>query len=141
MLSRIYWTRQSREDLREVHAFISRDAPATSSAFVRRLRESVSRLKEFPESGQVVPELGRKISANSYGETIESFTASAETVSTFSPSTTARDSWTRTAFDRAYLDKPATHQLTTAVKHTAGNFAHLQRLGFFPDAEHTLLWP
>jgi addiction module RelE/StbE family toxin len=60
MSNRIYWTRQSQEDLRQVRAFISRDAPATASAFVRRLRESVNRLKEFPESGQVVPELGRK---------------------------------------------------------------------------------
>jgi plasmid stabilization system protein ParE len=38
----------------------SRGAPATASAFVRRLRRSVERLREFPESGQVVPELGRK---------------------------------------------------------------------------------
>jgi toxin ParE1/3/4 len=60
MSSKIYWTRQSREDLRKVHAFISRDAPATASAFVRRLRESVGRLTAFPESGQVVPELGRE---------------------------------------------------------------------------------
>ncbi len=59
MSNRIYWTRQSQEDLREVRGYISRDAPATASAFVRRLRESVNRLKGFPESGQVVPELGR----------------------------------------------------------------------------------
>ena len=60
MPNRICWTRQSQEDLREVRGYISRDAPATASAFVRRLRESVNRLKEFPESGQVVPELGRQ---------------------------------------------------------------------------------
>ncbi len=60
MSNRVYWARQSQEDLRQVRAFISRDAPATASAFVRRLRESVNRLKEFPESGQVVPELGRE---------------------------------------------------------------------------------
>ena len=60
MSNRIYWTRQSQEDLLQVRAFISRDAPATASAFVRRLRDSVNRLKEFPESGQVVPELGRE---------------------------------------------------------------------------------
>ena len=59
MTFRILWTRQSREDLREIRAFIARDAPATASAFVRRLRKSVDRLQEFPESGQVVPELGR----------------------------------------------------------------------------------
>lgn len=60
MPTKIFWTRQSREDLRDVRAFIARDAPATASAFVRRLRRSVERLREFPESGQVVPELGRK---------------------------------------------------------------------------------
>lgn len=57
---RIAWTRQTRDDLREIRAFIARDAPATASAFVRRLRDSVERLRSFPQSGQVVPELGRE---------------------------------------------------------------------------------
>ena len=39
---------------------IARDAPATASAYVRRLRESVGRLREFPFSGQVVREIGRE---------------------------------------------------------------------------------
>mgnify|MGYP001813658090 FL=1 len=60
MPNRIFWTRQAREDLREVRAFIARDAPATASAFVRRLRQSVERLRAFPCSGQIVPELGRE---------------------------------------------------------------------------------
>jgi toxin ParE1/3/4 len=60
MPARIFWTRQAREDLREIRAFIARDAPATASAFVRRLRQSVERLRGFPHSGQVVPELGRE---------------------------------------------------------------------------------
>ena len=60
MSNRILWTRQSQEDLRQVYGFMSRDAPATASAFVRRLRDYVKRLKVFPESGQAVPELGRK---------------------------------------------------------------------------------
>ena len=60
MATRIFWTRQAREDLREIRAFIARDAPVTASTFVRRLRESVDRLREFPESGQIVPELGRE---------------------------------------------------------------------------------
>ncbi len=59
MPTRIYWTRQAREDLRGIRAFIAKDAPATASAFVRRLRESVERLRTFPHSGQIVPELGR----------------------------------------------------------------------------------
>ena len=55
---RIIWSIQSREDLREIRKFIARDAPNTAASFVRRLRSSVDRLRVFPESGQVVPEVG-----------------------------------------------------------------------------------
>jgi addiction module RelE/StbE family toxin len=55
--TRIIWTPQSQEDLREIQAFIARDAPISAAAFVRRLKSSVDRLKTFPESGQVVPEI------------------------------------------------------------------------------------
>ena len=57
---RIVWTRQARVDLHEIRAFIARDAPATASIFVRRLRQSVERLRSLPLSGHVVPELGRE---------------------------------------------------------------------------------
>jgi len=60
MASRIYWTRQAREDTRQIRSFIARDAPATATAFIRRLRASVERLRNFPYSGCVVPELGRE---------------------------------------------------------------------------------
>lgn len=60
MRTNVYWTRQAREDLRAIRAHIARDAPATAAAFVRRLRQSVSRLHDFPRSGQVVPEIGRE---------------------------------------------------------------------------------
>jgi len=57
---KIFWTRQARENLRSVRAHISRDAPATATAYVRKLRLSVGRLKQFPFSGEVVPELRRE---------------------------------------------------------------------------------
>jgi toxin ParE1/3/4 len=56
---KILWTRQARNDLREIRAFIARDAPLTASAFVSKLRLSVERLREFPYSGQIVAEIGR----------------------------------------------------------------------------------
>ncbi len=59
MTVKVYWTRQAREDLREIRTFIARNAPLTAAAFVRRIRESVKRARIFPELGQVVPELGR----------------------------------------------------------------------------------
>lgn len=55
----LYWTAQAQEDLRQIRAFIARDAPLTASAFVPRLRLSVERLRTFPQSGQVVPEIGK----------------------------------------------------------------------------------
>ena len=60
MPSRLYWTRQAREDLRAIRAHIARDAPATATAYVRKIRASVERLRQFPFSGEVVPELGRE---------------------------------------------------------------------------------
>jgi len=56
---RIYWTQQAQGDLRAIRSHIARNAPATASTYVRRLRESVGRLREFPFSGQLVPEFGR----------------------------------------------------------------------------------
>ncbi|QDT01459.1 type II toxin-antitoxin system RelE/ParE family toxin [Adhaeretor mobilis] len=56
----IAWTRQARQDLRGIRAHIAQDAPATAAAYVRGLRNSVNRLKKFPYSGEVVPELGRE---------------------------------------------------------------------------------
>lgn len=35
MPSRVYWTRQAREDLRAVRTHIARDALATASGYVR----------------------------------------------------------------------------------------------------------
>ena len=60
MSSEIYWTLQARDDLRAIRAHIARDAPATASAYVRAVRNSVERLRRFPKSGQVVPEIGRE---------------------------------------------------------------------------------
>jgi plasmid stabilization system protein ParE len=55
---KIIWTPQSQEDLREIYEFIARDAPITAEAFVRRLRLTVGRLRQFPEAGAIVTELG-----------------------------------------------------------------------------------
>jgi toxin ParE1/3/4 len=54
---KIFWTRQAQDDLREIRAFIARDAPITAASFVHRLRRSVDRLRTYPMSGPVVPEI------------------------------------------------------------------------------------
>ena len=56
---RIVWTLQAKEDLREIKAFIARDAPFTAVAFVQRLKRAVDDLQGFPGRGRVVPEIGK----------------------------------------------------------------------------------
>jgi toxin ParE1/3/4 len=55
---KINWTPQSQEDLKGVRAFIARNAPITAELFVRRLKSSVNRLRQFPEIGSIVTEFG-----------------------------------------------------------------------------------
>ena len=52
----IVWSVQSQDDLREIRRFIARDALDTATAYIRRLRKSVSRLRSFPEAGAGVTE-------------------------------------------------------------------------------------
>ena len=59
-MARVVWTRQSREDVAAIKEFIARDAPRTAEAFVERLTARTDRLKLFPFSGSVVPELNRE---------------------------------------------------------------------------------
>ncbi|MBI3469560.1 MAG: type II toxin-antitoxin system RelE/ParE family toxin [Planctomycetes bacterium] len=58
-MARIVWTRQSREDLAAIKAYIAGDAPRTAEAFTRRLMNKTRRLRRFPWSGSVVQELNR----------------------------------------------------------------------------------
>jgi plasmid stabilization system protein ParE len=57
---KIYWTKVAQDDLRSIKSHIAIDAPATATAYIRKLKLSVNRLKDMPYSGGVVPELGRE---------------------------------------------------------------------------------
>src|SRR5438128_1584035 len=54
---RVIWSDNAGADLQEIERYIARNAPRTAREFVKRLRESVSRLRRFPESGGVVEEI------------------------------------------------------------------------------------
>ena len=51
---RIEWSPRSEEDLREIHDFIAKDAPATATSFIDRLARSADRLPRHPEIGGIV---------------------------------------------------------------------------------------
>jgi toxin ParE1/3/4 len=52
----LVWSPRSVADLEEIRAFIEVDSPAWADLTVRRLVAAVERLREFPDSGRMVPE-------------------------------------------------------------------------------------
>lgn len=60
MQSKIDWTRKAREDLPVICEHIAGNAPVPATASVRRLRQSINRLRNFHCSGRVVSEYGRE---------------------------------------------------------------------------------
>jgi addiction module RelE/StbE family toxin len=51
------WTGLALADLRSLRRYVARDKPAAAKALAERIRASVLRLRELPESGRIVPEL------------------------------------------------------------------------------------
>jgi plasmid stabilization system protein ParE len=63
-VTRVVWTRPAHDDLRENRAYIAQDSEAQDSeryarVVVARLVAAVRRLREYPLSRRVVPELAR----------------------------------------------------------------------------------
>lgn len=56
-MAQIKWTEPALEDLNEIAEYITLDKPDTARKLVRKVFETVSRLKKFPNSGKVPSEL------------------------------------------------------------------------------------
>jgi len=56
--ARIRWSVEAVDDLTAIHDYIARNSPRYAAATVARLVGAVDRLRKFPASGRVVPELG-----------------------------------------------------------------------------------
>lgn len=55
-MTEILWSPRAEADLKEIRAFIETESPAWADLTVRRLVAAVERLREFPDSGRIVPE-------------------------------------------------------------------------------------
>ena len=55
-MTEVRWTEQAVESLAAIKAFISQDSPAYGLAVADRLFRPVGQLRDFPDSGRVVPE-------------------------------------------------------------------------------------
>ncbi|MBK6288365.1 MAG: type II toxin-antitoxin system RelE/ParE family toxin [Gammaproteobacteria bacterium] len=53
---RVEWSDPARDDLDDLHRYISRDSVHYAHAFAERILRATRRLGEFPESGRHVPE-------------------------------------------------------------------------------------
>lgn len=53
----LIWTESALRNLEDIADYIALDKPAAAKAFVERVFEAVDRLRLFPESGRVLPEL------------------------------------------------------------------------------------
>jgi addiction module RelE/StbE family toxin len=58
-VTRIRWTEQAVNDIRAIRQYIERDSPRYGRLVAERLFEATDRLRDFPRSGRIVPELGR----------------------------------------------------------------------------------
>ena len=52
----LIWSPRSIADLEEIRAYIAADSPAWAELTVQRLVASVERLRQYPDSGRMVPE-------------------------------------------------------------------------------------
>ncbi len=56
MAYKLIWSPAARDDLHDIVTFIARDNPNRAMSFGYELISEIDRLKDFPESGRVVPE-------------------------------------------------------------------------------------
>jgi len=56
MAFKIIWSRQARDDLREIVTFIAQDNPPIAESFGLRLMAKVDLLENFLQIGRIVPE-------------------------------------------------------------------------------------
>ena len=56
---RVKWAPLAIKRASEAAAFIARDNPEAAERWTKELFEAVKRLESFPESGRMIPEIGR----------------------------------------------------------------------------------
>jgi len=54
---KVIWTEFAIDDLKSIHAFISKDSKSYADKFIGKIISKVDQLEKFPKSGRIVPEL------------------------------------------------------------------------------------
>lgn len=56
---KIIWSPKAQEDLNRIVTLISHDKKGAALKWAQKVQKVVSRLKKYPQSGRIVPELNR----------------------------------------------------------------------------------
>lgn len=59
-MGKVIWAPSALEDVDSIAAYIARDSVDQAALFAVRLLEAADRLQEFPLSGRVIPEIGKR---------------------------------------------------------------------------------
>ncbi|MBN2542761.1 type II toxin-antitoxin system RelE/ParE family toxin [bacterium] len=60
-MGKVIWAPSALKDVESIAEYISKDSDYMAALFVRRIKDSIERLKEFPFSGRVIPEIGDQL--------------------------------------------------------------------------------
>lgn len=58
-MAKIKWTEQDLDDVEAITAYIARDSAHYARLFTQKVFKEVERLRSFPKSGRVVPEINK----------------------------------------------------------------------------------
>jgi plasmid stabilization system protein ParE len=56
----LVWAQEALDDIEMIRSFIARDSEHYAALTVERIIHGLERLRDFPGSGRVVPEIGRE---------------------------------------------------------------------------------
>ena len=56
---KLSWSPEALEDIEEIASYIGRDSPWYAQIVVTKIIETAQSLREFPESGRMVPEIAK----------------------------------------------------------------------------------
>jgi len=57
---KIIWTELAIEDLKNIHNYIAQESNVFANNMIERLVSRVDQIEQFPESGRIVPEYGKR---------------------------------------------------------------------------------
>jgi len=59
-MARVTWTVQALDDIESICEFIAKDAPRYAQVFATQVFSTAEKIRTFPTSGRIVPEVGQK---------------------------------------------------------------------------------